>query len=440
MIPATEGGEPGIWRQLVLADADGSNGQVIAQQFLKDSDIEAHIALYSFEPADNDWLLQIRTNAGPQQSEWSPLGDQVAFVAALPFDPNGPQFWYQREVWLYDLTTEGLVRVTDDGICENTLSWAGPNTTATHPTVTVYDNSVTFTQVDEDGWTYIVRRDGVPALPALYLPVGNTYEIRTTAVTTGPATVAMTCDTGDLPAAAMGHVDLLRYDEGRAQWLEITSSRDTGTGVVQGQTETLGLMRLAWPLPESDFSDVSDSPTDPFWALWEIQAACDAGIVQGYPGGTYHPAEAVSRAQMAVYIARALAGGDAGVPANPTTVSFPDDVPADHWAYRYVEYAVGAGVVQGYDATHYRPDTIVTRDQMAVFVARAKQWVSVGEAMNTAPELFPDVAAGFWCGTAVQACVAHGVVNGYADGTYHPERQVTRDQMAVYVARAFELL
>jgi hypothetical protein len=101
---------------------------------------------------------------------------------------------------------------------------------------------------------------------------------------------------------------------------------------------------------------------------------------------------------------------------------------------------VGAGVVQGYDATHYRPDTIVTRDQMAVFVARAKQWVSVGEAMNTAPELFPDVAAGFWCGTAVQACVAHGVVNGYADGTYHPERQVTRDQMAVYVARAFELL
>jgi hypothetical protein len=115
-------------------------------------------------------------------------------------------------------------------------------------------------------------------------------------------------------------------------------------------------------------------------------------------------------------------------------------VPADHWAYRYVEYAVGAGVVQGYDATHYRPDTIVTRDQMAVFVARAKQWVSVGEAMNTAPELFPDVAAGFWCGTAVQACVAHGVVNGYADGTYHPERQVTRDQMAVYVARAFELL
>jgi hypothetical protein len=65
---------------------------------------------------------------------------------------------------------------------------------------------------------------------------------------------------------------------------------------------------------------------------------CDRGPcvrVQGYPGGSYHPAEAVSRTQMAVYISRALAGGDAGMPANPTTVSFPDDVPADHWAYRY---------------------------------------------------------------------------------------------------------
>jgi beta propeller repeat protein len=185
------------------------------------------------------------------------------------------------------------------------------------------------------------------------------------------------------------------------------------------------------------FPDVPFQPEH--WALHAILACVDAGIVQGYPSGNYGPDDTVSRAQMAVYISRALAGGDAGVPASPTTVSFPDDVPADHWAYRYVEYAVAEGVVQGYDATHYRPDTIVTRDQMAVFVARAKQWVTIGEAMNTAPELFSDVAAGFWCGTAVQACVTHGVVNGYPDGTYHPERQVTRDQMAVYIARAFEL-
>ncbi len=75
---------------------------------------------------------------------------------------------------------------------------------------------------------------------------------------------------------------------------------------------------------------------------------------------------------------------------------------------------------------------------MAVFVARAKGWVSINDAMNTAPELFPDVLAGYWAGTAVKACVDHGVVKGY-NGWYQPTWIVTRDQMAVFMARAFQL-
>jgi hypothetical protein len=50
------------------------------------------------------------------------------------------------------------------------------------------------------------------------------------------------------------------------------------------------------------------------------------------------------------------------------------------------------------------------------------------------------VPAGFWAGTAIKACVDHGVVKGYLDGLYHPSDPVTRDQMAVYAARAFGLL
>ena len=59
--------------------------------------------------------------------------------------------------------------------------------------------------------------------------------------------------------------------------------------------------------------------------------------------------------------------------------------------------------------------------------------------MTAAPEVFPDVPAGFWAGTAGQACVDHEVVQGYDDGNYYPANIVTRDQMAVYVARAFGL-
>ena len=55
----------------------------------------------------------------------------------------------------------------------------------------------------------------------------------------------------------------------------------------------------------------------------------------------------------------------------------------------------------------------------------------------------PDVPAGFWSGTAIKACLDNGVVQGYdePDGSksYRPDDPVTRDQMAVYVARAWML-
>ena len=46
---------------------------------------------------------------------------------------------------------------------------------------------------------------------------------------------------------------------------------------------------------------------------------------------------------------------------------------------------------------------------------------------------------GFWAYKHVEYCAEHGVVQGYGDGWYYPGNVVTRDQMAVYVKRAFGL-
>jgi hypothetical protein len=76
---------------------------------------------------------------------------------------------------------------------------------------------------------------------------------------------------------------------------------------------------------------------------------------------------------------------------------------------------------------------------MAVYVARSRGWVSIDDDMSTAPQLFPDVPAGYWSGTAIASCVDSEVVQGYEDGSFRPDATVSRDEMAVYVARAFEL-
>jgi hypothetical protein len=188
----------------------------------------------------------------------------------------------------------------------------------------------------------------------------------------------------------------------------------------------------------SPFSDVGME----HWARDEIVACVDAGIVAGYGDGTYQPGNPVTRDQMAVYISRALAGGDDNVPDYTDTPTFPD-VAEGFWALKYVEYAVSQNVVAGYLDGTYHPEHQVTRDQMAVYVARSicdpTGEDGLADYTPADPRNFPDVASGFWSYKHVEYCVENGVVAGYLDGLYHPEIVVTRDQMAVYVARAFGL-
>jgi hypothetical protein len=179
------------------------------------------------------------------------------------------------------------------------------------------------------------------------------------------------------------------------------------------------------------------------WAGDEIEACSDAGIVQGYPGGNYGPSDPVTRAQMAVYIARALVipSGDAAIPDPGPPARF-SDVPADYWAYPWIEYAVSAHVIQGYPGGAYHPDEVVNRGQMAVYVARAAAGGDEAVPEDAGGAAFSDVTETnewAWCYRYVEYCAASGVVQGYADGTYRPHLAVSRDQMAVYIARAFDL-
>ncbi len=194
-----------------------------------------------------------------------------------------------------------------------------------------------------------------------------------------------------------------------------------------------------------------DVPCD-HWAIAYVSACYDANIVGGFGDGTYQPDWPVTRDQMAVYLARALAGGDDDVPPGPATPSF-TDIPSDHWAFKYVEYAVSQNVAQGYPEGDYRADIEVDRAQMAVYIARAMVAPS-GEAALAdydppATPSFEDVAEDFWAYRHVEYCVEQGVVQGYPypdpDNPaetiyrYQPAWIVTRAQMAAYITRAFNL-
>ena len=233
----------------------------------------------------------------------------------------------------------------------------------------------------------------------------------------------------------------MEYDRLRAQADGYYEAIKPGVTVTSGS-----LTQVDWQLYHAPTDVASDN-----WAFDAVAACVQAGIVTGYEDDTYHPEYPVTRDQMAVYLARGLAGGEDNVPAGPATATF-EDVRTDNWAYDHVEYCYDQNIVQGYTATTYAPTVEVTRDQMAVYVARALV-APTGEAEladyePADPRNFPDVPTTgygedgtepFWAYRHIEYCVEHGVVEGYDDGCYHPEIVVTRDQMAVYVARAFGL-
>jgi DNA-binding beta-propeller fold protein YncE len=179
-----------------------------------------------------------------------------------------------------------------------------------------------------------------------------------------------------------------------------------------------------------------------YWAYQQVEACAEAGIVSGYDDGRYHPDSPVSRAQMAVFISRALAGGDENIPTGPRIPSFLD-VARLYWAYDHIEYAKARGVVEAYGDGFFQPDLILNRAQMAVFIARAiadptgEEGLADYQPPDTAT--FSDVPPDSWAYTHIEYLADNQVVGGYLDGSYQPVGTVTRDQMAVYIARGFQL-
>jgi hypothetical protein len=121
------------------------------------------------------------------------------------------------------------------------------------------------------------------------------------------------------------------------------------------------------------------------------------------------------------------------------------DVPRWHWAWAYIQGVRDASITTGYGDGTYQPSVTVARDQMAVFIARA---MCDGDAnVPPGPETatFPDVpntgygldgTDPFWAYKYVEYAVSHHVTAGYDDGLYHPDWDVTRGQMAAFMARA----
>jgi len=115
------------------------------------------------------------------------------------------------------------------------------------------------------------------------------------------------------------------------------------------------------------------------------------------------------------------------------------DVPADYWAAKYINKLAQAGYVTGVGGGKYDPEGKLTRAQMAVIAVRLAG-INADKYANAAPK-FSDVQdKSKWYYKWVYAALQTGIIKGYPDGTFKPNRPLTRAELIVIAERLYKLV
>ena len=173
-----------------------------------------------------------------------------------------------------------------------------------------------------------------------------------------------------------------------------------------------------------------------FWGWRFVEAIENAGVTGGCGSGNFCPAAVVSRGQMAVFLLRA-AEGPTYTPPACTVPSF-SDVPCSDPLAPWIEELVRRGVTAGCGGGKYCPAGRVTREQMSVFLLVALEGSGFRPPACTAP-LFDDVPCSSPFAPWIHELVARGITAGCGNGDFCPTAQVSRGQMAVFLATTFAL-
>jgi hypothetical protein len=223
----------------------------------------------------------------------------------------------------------------------------------------------------------------------------------------------------------------------------------------------LSLLLLCACVPAAGaVSSASFSDIQGHWAQETIQNAVEQGWVSGYPDGTFRPNATITRAEFVKMLLAATHltpdsetiqwmkedlwifqryynnPGDKMVAYNPTLKDT-----ADHWLTKqgWTEAALTFGLIVPSDYTNknFQPDKNIQRYEIAVMADRALGLVYAAENCLIRPLPFSDkTSIPTWAKGYVSQAVQTGVVSGYPDGTFGPQRTATRAEAVVMIARA----
>ncbi len=168
------------------------------------------------------------------------------------------------------------------------------------------------------------------------------------------------------------------------------------------------------------------------WGASYVNTLYRRQIVNGVAEGVFSPNGTVTRAMLVTILGRAD-----GTSAASGASRF-SDVSASAWYAPYVAWAESCGVVQGYEDGTFRPNSPVTREQMALIFARYASYKGLALAETEAAPFADADSVSSWAREAVTFAQRTGLMNGKENDRFDPRGTATRAEICAVTARFLE--
>ena len=105
---------------------------------------------------------------------------------------------------------------------------------------------------------------------------------------------------------------------------------------------------------------------------------------------------------------------------------------ASHWAKDFIAVAAANGIASGYDGDAFRPDEVITREQMAAMIMKAARLTPVEKELA----FIDSDSISTWARQAVATVTENGIMKGYPDNTVRPQGNATRAEAVTVIVNA----
>lgn len=150
--------------------------------------------------------------------------------------------------------------------------------------------------------------------------------------------------------------------------------------------------------------------------------------VIGYTDGTIRPNNDISRAEVATIFFRLLT--DEAREQYTTTAGNFTDVKAGMWCNRAIATLTNMGIIKGYTDGSFQPNKSITRAELATIIARFAK-------LDVNTKTFSDIN-GHWAQKSIELAAGNGWINGYEDGTFRPNNNITRAETFAMINRVLD--